>query len=222
MKVFIPILLFIFANSAFGQRLPRGKFVHSTMWVSTELALKANSKFNYSYRTCTGELKGFGTYIFKDSVLVLMFESREGDQTPKRMSVQRQDTVGNVSYFKFNFYDQKDGGAVPAVSISYHNKLDQKEHGTLSDSNGLARISIENTLLPIEINVRYIGTNSHKIRIDTNGTYLIKYPLLFGYSQILGKGDILEFVVDEYDYSRLNLKLTGEAGLLRLRRKNSL
>ena len=209
-KYSIIFLFLTLALSALGQQLPEGKFIYSTLFTHEEFTFKSNLKFEYKFSSCIGEQEGIGTYTFKNKKLYLIFKNQENKTLPKTLSLIRQPTQNDTSYLSFRFFDQKDTSFVEGVIVKFTNKSNGKIYGTQSNSVGQATLKIKNTDLPLELDISYIGMKSKSIRVDTSGNYSIVFPLNFEFLQPLTEGDILQFIIDDYDDDELVVKAIKE------------
>ena len=209
-KYSIIFFLLTLAFAAAGQQLPEGTFIYSTGFTYEEFTFKGNQIFEYKFSSCTGGQEGIGTYTFKKRKLLLIFENPNNKPLQKTLSLIRQPTENDTSYLSFRFFDQKDTTSVEGVIVKFINKSNGKIYGTQSNSVGYATLKIKNTDLPLELDINYIGMKSKSIRVDTSGNYSIVFPLNFEFLQPLGKGDTLQFIIDDYDEDELVVKPVKE------------
>jgi hypothetical protein len=73
----------------------------------------------------------------------------------------------------------KDLTKVPGVTVSYKSKLNGKIFGASSDFNGTASLKVKKNGLPVELEVKSIGTKTKTLKIDKTGDYIIEYILNF-------------------------------------------
>lgn len=209
-KYSIIFFLLTLALTAAGQQLPEGTFIYSTGFTHEEFTFKSNQSFEYKFSSCTGGQEGIGTYTLKKGKLLLVFENPSNKPLPKAFSLIRQATQNDTSYLSFRFFDQKDTTSVEGVIVKFKNKSNGKIYGTQSNSVGQATLKIKNTDLPLEFDISYIGVKSKSIRVDTSGNYSIVFPLNFEFLQLLGKGDTLQFIIDDFDDDELVVKPVKE------------
>jgi hypothetical protein len=205
-KYSIIFFLLTLVFPAAGQQLPEGTFIYSTGFTHEEFTFKSNQIFEYKFSSCTGGQEGMGIYTFKKRKLLLTFENPNNKPLPKTLSLIKQPTQNDTSYLSFRFFDQKDTTSVEGVIVKFINKSNGKMYGTQSNSVGQATLKIKNTDLPLELDISYIGMKSKSIKIDTCGNYSIVFPLNFEFLQPLGKGDTLQFLIDDYGDDKLVVK----------------
>ena len=217
------LIIFFFFTSAFaaaGQQLPEGTFIYSTGFTHEEFTFKSNQSFEYKFASCTGGQEGISTYTFKKGKLLLTFENPSNKPLPKTLSIIRQPTQNDTSYLSFRFFDQKDTTSVEGVILKFKNKSNGRIYGTQSNSVGQATLKIKNTDLPLELDISYIGVRSKSFRVDTSGNYSIVFPLNFEFLQLLGRGDALQFIIDDYNDDELVIKPVNEKEFRTFTRKD--
>jgi hypothetical protein len=204
---YLTIFVFlVFAIKLSGQILPKGKFVSSTAYASTEITIKGKNKFSYQLFSYTGGQKGDGTYSLTDSTFILKFNSSTSETLPLKpiMHIDQNSADSAVIYIKL--FNQRDNVPLPRARITYHSDTYTRYYVRKSNDSGEAKLSIALSDLPTILNISHYKIYRQHIFIYKSGDYSITVPLNFEAKKVYNKGDTIEFVINSFTDNELVLK----------------
>ena len=209
-RLTILLVFGVCTNCVSGQQLPLGRYVLSTGFTYTSFNFKKNARFDYHLSSCTGGEEGSGSYTLKNGELLLLFDNPMDKPLPALPELHRTGTSNDTTYLEFSLIGSSDGLGVPAVILSYVDRKTWGRFGTYSDSLGMARITVQNDRLPIDLSINAIGAHPDTIRIGHSGVYTIRHTFNFEFMRYLVKGDTRKFIVEDFDWDELILRPVNE------------
>ena len=209
-KILTYFLCLAISLNATGQYLPEATYHFTNGFVTREFTFKGNKKFEYFFRTCTGESTVSGKYSIKAEKLILTLDKSSKTRLPKPYTLEKISELSDSTILAFKFIDLNDSTGIPNVIVSYKSKLNGKQPGTISDSLGQTTLTIQKSELPQELTISFFQGPERKIYITNTGKYNVIYPVNLELIIPLGADNKLEFLLKEYDFEKIVLRAPEE------------
>ena len=209
-KIITYLLSLAISLNATGQYLPEATFHFTNGFVTREFTFKGNKKFEYFFRTCSGESTVSGKYSIKGDRLILALDKTSKSRLPQPYTLEKMSELGDSAILLFKFIDLNDSTGIPNAAVSYQSKLKRTRLGTMSDSFGKATLKIAKAELPQEITISFLQAPEKTIHITNTGKYNVLYPVNLDFIIPLGADNKLEFLLKEYDFEKIVLRALEE------------
>lgn len=190
--LFCPIL-------SFGQL--NGKYCWDVGFENISIIFKPSQQFYYSHAGCLGAQYGKGTYQTIDSLLVLTFETTEGNQ--KNMVVTSKENQSDTISITVNLTDETNavlGGGLIFVKDSNETYISQ-----VTDDAGNCVIKLKKSENKMDVRIKYIGYREFSYSIVPNKDYVLKINLEDAYATQLHGGEVMTFTIKNLYRRRFDL-----------------